>query len=112
MCVIVSGGNRDRCFIINMDQTPVYFSMSKKRTFEVIGKKLSTFARRLMIRCVWWRAVAANMPLVSGQEVWPGVALTARAADCQCSGICCYGGVACNSVSASSGGSSALAAVA
>ena len=28
--VIVSGGNRDRRFIINMDQTPVYFSMSSK----------------------------------------------------------------------------------
>jgi hypothetical protein len=36
---IVSGGNRDRRFIINMDQTPVFFSMSSKRTFEVIGKK-------------------------------------------------------------------------
>ncbi len=37
--VIVSGGNRDRRFIINMDQTPVFFSMSSKRTYEVIGKK-------------------------------------------------------------------------
>jgi len=36
---IVSGGNRDRRFIINMDQTPVFFSMSSKRTLEVIGKK-------------------------------------------------------------------------
>ena len=30
MCPIVSGGNRDRGFIINMDQTPVYFSMNAK----------------------------------------------------------------------------------
>ena len=49
---IVSGGNRDRRFIINMNQTPVYFSMSSKRTIEVIGKKTSTFARRRMIRSV------------------------------------------------------------
>jgi hypothetical protein len=39
MRVIVSGGNRDRRFIINMDQTPIYFSMSSKRTLEVIEKK-------------------------------------------------------------------------
>jgi len=37
--VIVSGANRDRCFILNVDQTPVYFSMSSKKTYEVIGKK-------------------------------------------------------------------------
>ena len=39
MRVIVSGGNCDRRFIINMDQTPVYFSMSSKWMFEVIGEK-------------------------------------------------------------------------
>jgi hypothetical protein len=39
MRIIVSGGNRDRRFIINMDQTPVYFLMSSKRTLEVIEKK-------------------------------------------------------------------------
>jgi hypothetical protein len=37
--VIVSGGNRDRRFILNMDQTPVYFSMSSKKTLELIGTK-------------------------------------------------------------------------
>ena len=42
--VIVSGGNRDWRFIINMDQMPVYLSMSSKQMFEVIGDKLSTFA--------------------------------------------------------------------
>ena len=36
---IVSGGNRDLRFTINMDQTPVYFLMNAKRTFEVVGKK-------------------------------------------------------------------------
>jgi hypothetical protein len=36
---IVSGGNHNRRFVINMDQTPVYFSMNAKRTLEVIGKK-------------------------------------------------------------------------
>jgi hypothetical protein len=33
---IVLGSNRDRHFILNMDQTPVYFSMSAKHTLEVI----------------------------------------------------------------------------
>ena len=37
--VIVSGGNRDRRFILNMDQTPVYFSMNSKKTLDLIGKK-------------------------------------------------------------------------
>ena len=37
--VIVSGANRDRRFILNMDQTPVYFSMNSRRTYELIGKK-------------------------------------------------------------------------
>jgi hypothetical protein len=36
---IVLGSNRDRRFILNMDQTPVYFLMSAKRTLEVIRKK-------------------------------------------------------------------------
>ena len=36
---IVTGSNRDRRFILNMDQTPVYFAMSAKRTLELIGKK-------------------------------------------------------------------------
>jgi hypothetical protein len=36
---IILGSNRNRRFILNMDQTPVYFLMSTKRTLEVIGKK-------------------------------------------------------------------------
>ncbi len=28
MLLIVSGGNHNRCFVINMDQTPVYFTMN------------------------------------------------------------------------------------
>ena len=36
---IVTGSNRDRRFILNMDQTPVYFAMSAKQTFELIAKK-------------------------------------------------------------------------
>ncbi len=39
MCPIVSDGNCNLRFVINMDQTPVYFSMNAKRTFEVVGKK-------------------------------------------------------------------------
>jgi hypothetical protein len=37
--VIVSGGNRDRRFILNMDQTPVYFSMSSKKLLSSLEKK-------------------------------------------------------------------------
>ena len=36
---IVAGSNRHRHFILNMDQTPVFFAMSAKRTLELIGKK-------------------------------------------------------------------------
>jgi len=36
---ICEGPHRDRRFIINMDQTPVYFTMNAKRTLEVIGVK-------------------------------------------------------------------------
>ena len=38
---IGSSGNHDLRFVINMDQTPVYFLMNVKRTFEVVGKKNS-----------------------------------------------------------------------
>ncbi len=43
---IVAGSNHDRCFILNMEQTPVYFAMSAKQTLELIGKKPSTSTRR------------------------------------------------------------------
>ncbi len=33
------GPHRDRRFIINMDQTPVYFAMNAKRTLELVGTK-------------------------------------------------------------------------
>jgi hypothetical protein len=36
---IVVGSNRDRRFILNMDQTPVYFAMSAEQLLELIGKK-------------------------------------------------------------------------
>ena len=39
MRLILSGSNCDWRFIINMDQTPVYFTMNAKKTLEVIGKK-------------------------------------------------------------------------
>jgi hypothetical protein len=35
---IVEESHRDRRFILNMDQTPVYFSMCPKKTLEVVGK--------------------------------------------------------------------------
>jgi hypothetical protein len=36
---LLFGPHRDQRFILNMDQTPVYFSMSTKRTLEVVGKR-------------------------------------------------------------------------
>ena len=36
---LLVGPHRDRRFILNMDQTPAWFSMSRKRTLEVIGVK-------------------------------------------------------------------------
>ncbi len=36
---ICEGPHRDRRFIMNMDQTPVYFTMNAKRTLETIGVK-------------------------------------------------------------------------
>ena len=35
----LEGPHRDRRYILNMDQTPVYFLMSKKRTLEIVGAK-------------------------------------------------------------------------
>ncbi len=34
---LLKGSHCDRCFILNMDQTPVYFCMMRKKTLEVIG---------------------------------------------------------------------------
>jgi hypothetical protein len=36
---IVVSSNRDRRYILDMDQTPVYFLMNAKRTLELIGEK-------------------------------------------------------------------------
>ncbi len=36
---ILEGPHCDRRYMLNMDQTPVYFSMSKKRTLEIVGAK-------------------------------------------------------------------------
>jgi len=36
---MVVGPHRDPCFIINMDQTPVYFSMNAKTTLDIVGRK-------------------------------------------------------------------------
>ena len=44
MRCIVFGAHRDRHFIINMDQMPVYFSINAKRMLELIRKKQFTFA--------------------------------------------------------------------
>jgi hypothetical protein len=34
---LVDGPHRDRRFILNMDQTPVFFTMNAKRMLEVVG---------------------------------------------------------------------------
>jgi hypothetical protein len=36
---MLQGPNRDLRWIINMDQTPVIFSMHPKKTLEILGKK-------------------------------------------------------------------------
>ena len=36
---LLTGHHRDWRFILNMDQTPVYFCMMRKKTFDVIGMK-------------------------------------------------------------------------
>jgi hypothetical protein len=39
ICPLLFIPHRDRCFILNIDQTPVYLSMSTKRTLELVGNK-------------------------------------------------------------------------
>jgi hypothetical protein len=39
ICPLLFGPHCNRCFILNMDQMPVYFLMSTKKTLEVVGKK-------------------------------------------------------------------------
>jgi hypothetical protein len=41
ICTLLSGPHCNWCFILNMDQTPVYFSMSTKRTLELVEQKTS-----------------------------------------------------------------------
>jgi hypothetical protein len=36
---LLFGPHRNQRFILNMDQTPVYFLMSTKKTLELVGKK-------------------------------------------------------------------------
>jgi hypothetical protein len=40
ICQIVLSNNRDRRYILNMDQTPVYFLMNAKCTLDLIGKQI------------------------------------------------------------------------
>jgi hypothetical protein len=39
ICTLLFGPHCNQHFILNMDQTPVYFLMSTKRTLEVVGKR-------------------------------------------------------------------------
>jgi hypothetical protein len=49
ICPLLFGPHHDRHFILNMDQTPVYFSMSTKKNLELVEKKPSITARRQTI---------------------------------------------------------------
>ncbi len=39
ICCLLFGPHCNRHFTLNMDQTPVYFFMSTKKTLEFVGKK-------------------------------------------------------------------------
>ena len=39
VCPLLEGDHRDRRFILNMDQTLVYFLMSPKKTLKIVGTK-------------------------------------------------------------------------
>jgi hypothetical protein len=39
ICTLLFGPHHDQRFILNMDQTPVYFLMSTNRTLEIVGKR-------------------------------------------------------------------------
>jgi hypothetical protein len=39
ICIVIVGPHPDQRFVINMDQTPVYFSMMPKKTLELVGAK-------------------------------------------------------------------------
>jgi len=39
ICALLLAPHRDRYFILTMDQTPVYFCMTRKKTLEVVGVK-------------------------------------------------------------------------
>jgi hypothetical protein len=51
--------HHDQCFILNMDQTPVYFLMSTKRTLEVVGKR--TIHIRTSMNDTRWATVAVTV---------------------------------------------------
>ncbi len=50
ICTLLFGPHCNQRFILNMDQTPVYFLMSTKRTLEVVGKRTIISARRRTIQ--------------------------------------------------------------
>ena len=59
ICPFVIGSHRDPRFILNMDQTPVYFLVNSKRTFELIGKK--TIHIRTSTNNTKWATVAVTI---------------------------------------------------
>jgi hypothetical protein len=40
ICPFLIGNHHELCFILNMDQTPVFFMMSSKQKLELVGKKI------------------------------------------------------------------------
>jgi hypothetical protein len=66
---IVSGGNHERRFVINMDQMPVYFWINAKQTLEVVDKKtihirMSMSNTKRVTRAVTITAKGTLLPLM------------------------------------------------
>ena len=61
---IIFGANRDRSFVINVDQTPVYFSMNANCTLELIDIRTSTDNTKQVTMVVTICADSTLLPLM------------------------------------------------
>jgi hypothetical protein len=60
--IVLGSSNCNRHFLLNMDQTPVYFLMNTKCTLELIRKRRSTFAPQPTIQSVRpWLLVVSSI---------------------------------------------------
>ena len=67
---MLQGPERDLCWIINMDQTPVFFSMHPKKTLEILGQK--TVVIRTSTNDTRWATVALTI-MAAGNQLVPMV---------------------------------------